>query len=109
MAPALLCDSYGHMKKPTSANPGMYLRLLFENHNHSPSSNCCDCTSRCACPGLRAIDLLCQMLAPAAAGITMSYAGMLPAVAVMAAYAAAAWVPETLLLRFAYAHCGLLR
>jgi hypothetical protein len=39
----------------------------------------------------------------------MSYAGMLPAVAVMAAYAAAAWVPEALLLWFAHAHCNLLR
>lgn len=90
----------------------MHVELLTE----SPLPMCCkqvqrNRTSCCPhqCAGLRAIDLFCQMLAPAAAGITMSYAGMLPAVAVMAAYAAAAWVPEALLLRFAHAHCNLLR
>jgi hypothetical protein len=50
---------------------------------------------------MRAIDMLCLMLSPVAAGFLMTYAGMLPAVAVVFVYSAVAWLPECILLRVA--------
>lgn len=43
------------------------------------------------------------MLAPVAAGVLMSSAGLLPAVLLLGVYTGAAWVPEALLLRSAAA------
>lgn len=48
---------------------------------------------------MRAIDMLCLMLAPMAAGLLMTYAGMVPAVAVISLYSLAVWVPECMLLK----------
>jgi hypothetical protein len=51
---------------------------------------------------MRAIDMLCLMLSPMAAGFLMTYAGMLPAVLAIAAYALVVWAPECVLLRVAH-------
>ncbi|KAI8465599.1 MAG: hypothetical protein J3K34DRAFT_84448 [Monoraphidium minutum] len=58
---------------------------------------------------MRAIDMLCLMLSPMAAGFLMTYAGMLPAVLVIAGYAMAVWLPECLLLRAAHRLAPQLR
>ena len=59
--------------------------------------------------GMRAIDLACQMLAPTAAGVTMTYAGLLPATFMIAGYSLLAWVPECVLLKIAHDSSPLLR
>ena len=48
---------------------------------------------------MRAIDLVCLLLAPLAAGVLMTYLGPLAAVCALSAYTLAAWIPELLLLR----------
>jgi Ferroportin1 (FPN1) len=60
-------------------------------------------------PGMKAIDLACQMLAPVAAGFLMTYAGMWLAVLVIAGYSVIVWLPECLLLQRAYSQSPLLR
>lgn len=65
------------------------------------------CPSNCA--GLRAIDLLSQMLGPVASGLIMSYSSMLAAIVVLSCYSLAAWVPEALLLQTAHTHAPQLR
>eukprot|EP00775_Hariotina_reticulata_P006954 gene6954-7170_t len=51
---------------------------------------------------MRAIDLICQMLAPVAAGFLMTSVSMLVAILVLVVYCLAVWVPECLLLRAAH-------
>lgn len=60
-------------------------------------------------PGLRAIDLLSQMLGPVAAGLLMSYSSMLTAIVVLSVYSLCAWLPEAWLLRAAHRHSHRLR
>lgn len=59
--------------------------------------------------GLRAIDLLSQMLGPVAAGLLMSYGSMLTAIVVLSVYSLCAWLPEACLLRAAHRHSHRLR
>lgn len=68
----------------------------------------CLCCSR-LCAGLRAIDLLSQMLGPVVSGLLMSYSSMLTAIVVLAVYSLAAWVLEALLLQAAHRHSPRLR
>jgi iron-regulated transporter 1 len=51
---------------------------------------------------MRAIDMLCLLLSPAAAGFLMTFVGMLPAVAAIWLFSAVAWLPECALLRVAH-------
>ncbi|GBF99021.1 hypothetical protein Rsub_11825 [Raphidocelis subcapitata] len=58
---------------------------------------------------MRAIDMLCLLLSPAAAGFLMTFVGMLPAVAAIWVFSAVAWLPECALLRVAHALAPELR
>ncbi|KAG2495007.1 hypothetical protein HYH03_006940 [Edaphochlamys debaryana] len=58
---------------------------------------------------MRAIDLGVVLAAPFGAGVLMTFAGPLPAAAVMAAYCASAFVPEVLLLQWAFHASPALR
>jgi iron-regulated transporter 1 len=58
---------------------------------------------------MRRIDLLCLMLAPIASGLLMTYAGLFPAVVIITAYNAVAWMPEVKMLQVAQRHSAPLR
>lgn len=61
------------------------------------------------CAGLRAIDLLSQMLGPVVSGLLMSYSSVMTAILVLAVYSLGAWGPEGLLLQAAHRHSHRLR
>jgi hypothetical protein len=58
---------------------------------------------------MRAIDLSCSLLAPLAAGMLMTHAGMLVATIVIGSYSLLFWMPELALLRLAYQSSERLR
>ncbi len=70
---------------------------------------CHNSFATCMPTGLRAIDLICQMLGPMFSGLLMTYAGMWVAMAVIGCYCLAMWLPEVLLLKAIHARSALLR